>query len=380
MKREMIVLVDDNIANLRAGKNALAQNYDVFTVPSAEKMFELLKHYMPQLILLDIDMPIMDGYEALKILKEIPQTMDIPVIFLTGKSDSKSELEGLRCGAVGYITKPFLPELLNKHVELHLTIERQRRLLEKQGEELRNFNESLQEMVEQKTQSVINLQTAILQTVADLIERRDGETGDHVVRTQFYLKLMLDAFMDMEGYHEQIEENWDTDLMMLSSQLHDVGKISIKDSILQKPGKLTPEEFDEMKKHTIYGVEIIDRMIAISVENKFLRYARVFAETHQEKWDGSGYPHGLKGKEIPFPGRLMAIADVYDALVSERPYKRPYSHEQAVDIIADGKGTHFDPLLVDVFLEVADEFKRINEAEIVDVEGQKLIDKSFQRA
>jgi putative two-component system response regulator len=353
--RKTIMIVDDNIANLRIAKNSLYESYDVFTVPSAAKMFDLLERNRPDLILLDIDMPDMNGYEAIKILKDRPDTRDILIIFLTGKSDSESELEGLSLGAVDYISKPFMPPLLQKRIELHLTVEEQKRTLEAQQAELENFNDNLKAMVEEKTKKVLELQSAILKTVADLVESRDDITGGHVERTQHGLKMLLDGLQRLGIYKEQTQD-WDVELMLQSSQLHDVGKIAIVDSILNKPGRLTPEEFEEIKKHTTIGVQIIEKIESNTSENEFLKYAKVFAGTHQEKWDGTGYPMGLAGEEIPLQGRLMAIADVYDALVSKRPYKDAFPHEEAVRIILDGRGTHFDPVLVDVFEQVADQF------------------------
>ncbi|GHV45099.1 two-component system response regulator [Spirochaetia bacterium] len=351
-ERKLIVLVDDDLSNLRIGRNALSDAYEVYTVPSAEKLFELLKKYTPHLILLDIDMPGMDGYQAIGILKSHEETRDIPVIFLTGKSNPDNELKGLELGAIDYITKPFVSKLLNKRVELHL------RLLE-QDEKLRRFNGNLQVMVDEKTKNILDLQYSILKTVADLVERRDGDTGGHIMRTQRNLKILLDALIESGFYRDQIDPAWDLELITLSSQLHDVGKIAIDDSILRKPGKLDRDEFDEIKKHTTYGIEIIDRMMGnIPADNEFLKFAKIFVETHQEKWDGSGYPHGLTGEEIPLLGRVMAIADVYDALVSERPYKSAYTHEEAVRIILEGKGSHFDPVLVEMFEGISYEFKR----------------------
>jgi putative two-component system response regulator len=353
--RKTIMIVDDNVANLRIAKNSLYDTYDVFTVPSAARMFDLLERNKPELILLDIDMPEMNGYEAIKILKKRPDTRDILIIFLTGKSDSESELEGLSLGAVDYISKPFMPLLLQKRIELHLTVEEQKRTLEAQQAELKNFNDNLKAMVEEKTKKVLELQSAILKTVADLVESRDDITGGHVERTQHGLKMLLDGLDEMGLYTEQ-RQDWDIDLMLQSSQLHDVGKIAIMDSILNKPGQLTPEEFEEIKKHTTLGVQIIEKIESNTSESEFLKYAKIFAGTHQEKWDGSGYPMGLAGEEIPLQGRLMAIADVYDALVSKRPYKNAFPHEDAVRIILEGRGKHFDPLLVDVFERVADRF------------------------
>ncbi|GHV35625.1 two-component system response regulator [Synergistales bacterium] len=348
-KHKTIVVVDDNLANLKTVKGILSEIYGTFTAPSAERMFALLERTIPDLILLDVEMPEMNGYEAIKLLKENPKTQNIPVIFLTALSGSGNELEGLSLGAVDYIFKPFSPELLLKRIELQLLVTEQTR-------ELKNYNDNLRQMVEEKTENVVHLQMSILQTIADLVERRDGETGGHITRTQRYIKIMLDALIDLGLYADQIDESWDIDLVILSSQLHDVGKIGIDDNILRKPGPLNPDEFEIIKQHAVYGAEIIDRMIGSAVENDFMKYAKVFAETHHEKWDGTGYPHGLKGNGIPLLGRLMAVADVYDALTSTRPYKNAFPHEEAVQIIVGGKGTAFDPLLMDVFEQVSDEF------------------------
>jgi putative two-component system response regulator len=297
-------------------------------------------------------MPGMNGYEVIKRLKASePAIASIPVIFLTAKNDSSSELEGLSLGAVDYITKPFSPPLLLKRMELHL-------LIESQKAALTEYNTNLQEMVRKETKTVVDLQNSILKTVANMVEHRDTATGDHVARTQSYLRVLLDA-MRQGGVYQDETSSWDNDFLLQSCQLHDVGKISIRDSILLKPGKLTAEEFDEMKKHTIFGIKIIEEIEKDTPESSFLKHAKIFAGTHHEKWNGAGYPYGLKGKDIPLQGRLMAIADVYDALISERPYKPPMSHAEAVKIIVDGRGTHFDPILTDLFIRTEPMFDEI---------------------
>ena len=360
--RAIVMIVDDDVAILQLVKNALAEWYTVFTMPSVAKMFDLLERNTPHLILLDISMPEMGGFEAIKILKAEPGIRNIPVIFLTSMNDPGSEFEGLSLGAVDYISKPFVPQLLRKRVELHLTVDAQRRRLEAQAEklelqrkELQHFNENLHTMVMEKTGKILELQSAILGTVADLVESRDSATGGHVARTQYGLKAMIDKLKESGLYQEQMKE-WDIDLMLQSSQLHDVGKIAIADSILKKPAPLTREEFEEMKKHAMLGVHIIERIGREAPDSDFLTYAKVFAGTHHERWDGSGYPNGLAGEDIPLPGRLMAIVDVYDALIFNRPYKEAFSHEEAVRIILEGRGRHFDPVLVDVFEQVAGRF------------------------
>jgi putative two-component system response regulator len=361
-KKESIMLVDDNPASLRAGKTVLSRQYTAFTAPSAAKMFGLLEKNTPALILLDIDMPGMNGYEAIKILKEKPETRDIPVIFLTGKTDTEDELAGLDLGAVDYIAKPFMPPLLLKRIESHLLVESQKKILESQKKtleaqqgELKNFNDNLQRMVDEKTKTVLELQDAILKTVADLVESRDDITGGHIERTRQGVGLLVKALRDHPRFGREVSA-WDFKLLLESSQLHDVGKIAISDQILKKPGKLDPEEFEEMKKHAAFGVQIIERIEASANGiSDFLKHAKIFAGTHHEKWNGTGYPNGLAGNDIPLQGRIMALADVYDALVSERPYKKAFSRREAVEIIREGKGTQFDPDLTDVFVDLMEQ-------------------------
>jgi putative two-component system response regulator len=341
-KRRTIFLVDDSIANLTMGRNVLAKNYNIATMESGERLLKILEKTIPDMILLDVEMPEINGYEVIKIIKSKKETKDIPVIFLTAKTDGDSELEGLSLGAIDYITKPFSPPLLLKRIETHL--------------ELANFNKDLQEMVEAKTKSILELQNAILKTMAELVECRDDITGQHIERTTHYLRILLNAMAKHNLHKEELSE-WNLDLVQRSAQLHDVGKIMIKDSILQKSGKLTFEEFEEIKKHTTFGEEVIEKIKKNTTEQSFLEQAKIFAAAHHEKWDGSGYPRGLKGTDIPLQGRLMAIADVYDALISDRPYKKAFSHEEAVQIISDGRGRHFDPDLADLFFKISDEFK-----------------------
>jgi len=342
-KREEIIIVDDIATNLTIAKSALSDKYDVFTAPSGAKLLLLLKSLTPDLILLDIEMPEMDGYEVITVLKSSEKTMHIPVIFLTGKIDPEHEVKGLNLGAVDYITKPFSRELLLKRIDLHILFERQR-------QELLKHNLNLESEVDKKTRAIMELQNAILKSVAELVECRDNVTGGHIERTQHYLGLFINFLRERDIYTDEIQ-SWDIPLLIMSSQLHDVGKISIKDSILMKPGKLTVEEFTEMKKHTTYGANIISRIVESTTENDFLHYAEILAISHHERWDGAGYPHGLNGQNIPLQGRLMAIVDVYDALTNDRQYKKAFSHDKAITIIEEGLGTQFDPVLCRVFLD-----------------------------
>jgi HD-GYP domain-containing protein (c-di-GMP phosphodiesterase class II) len=216
----------------------------------------------------------------------------------------------------------------------------------------------LMRLTKAKTRAIeksLSLERALLKTMAELVERRDGITGSHIDRTQRGIKILLDE-VQKSGIYQEKTKDWDIDLIIQSSQLHDIGKISIEDRILRKPGKLDEDEFNEMKKHTTFGEQIITKIETMTKENEFLKYAKILAVSHHEKWDGTGYPNGLKEDEIPLLGRIMAIADVYDALVSDRSYKKAYTHEEAVKIIADSRGKHFDPYLVDIFLSVSDKF------------------------
>jgi putative two-component system response regulator len=348
--RKLIMLVDDNRTNLLAGKTALSDDYTVLTVPSASKMMQALEWHKPELILLDVDMPEMNGFEAINLLKDRRETRDIPIIFLTAMEESTYELQGLQLGAVDYITKPFSPPLLRKRVELHLLLENQKR-------ELLNYNENLQDMVEEQTKTISNLQNKILAAMAEMVESRDGSTGVHITNTQRYLRILLNAVIAARIVPEQ-SSTWDVETLVQSSQLHDIGKVAISDDILKKPGKLTEKEFEGMKEHVRVGVGFLERLEDGEEDGGFLRYAKIFTAFHHERWNGTGYPYGLAGEDIPFLGRIMAIVDEYDVLTSARPYKKALSHEEAVDIIAAGMGTHFDPMLADVFAQAALSFRQ----------------------
>jgi len=218
---------------------------------------------------------------------------------------------------------------------------------------------NLQKKVEEKAQNIVELKNALLKTMAEMVDCRDDNTGGHIERTQMGLKILMEG-IEKNGIYQEETKGWDVDLLVQSCQLHDVGKISISDSILKKPGKLDDAEVKIMQQHAAFGEHIIKRIESMSSESDFLKYAEIFAASHHEKWDGTGYPRQHKEHEIPLLGRIMAIADVYDALISDRPYKKAFTHEEAVKIIVDGKGRHFDPVLVDLFTEVSDEFQKIS--------------------
>jgi len=351
-KTNCIFLVDDNPINLNTGKTVLEKKYTVVTIPSGDKLLLTLQKVKPDLILLDVEMPEMSGYDVIKKLKANPETAEIPIIFLTAKTDPENELMGLSLGAVDYITKPFSPALLLKRIELHL-------LLQSQKNELSTFNENLAEMVKERTNDISRLQSAIILWTAEMVEFRDEETGQHVERVQKYLEILLEAMKKTDLYTAEFT-TWDIEAFLNSAPLHDVGKIRIRDDILLKTAKLTEDEFKDMKLHTVYGKMLLESLQDKVPNQTFLDYAKTLAYSHHEKWNGTGYPEGLKGFMIPLQARMMALADVYDALVSERPYKKAFSHEEAIRIISEERGIQFDSELADLFISMSEKIKEIS--------------------
>jgi len=350
--KQRILIVDDTPENIDVLVDVLS-DYKRSVASNGKKALEIATaHNSPDLILLDIMMPGIDGYEVCRRLKSAEKTKEIPVIFLTAMTSEESETKGLQLGAVDYITKPISPPIVMQRVKTHLELKLAR-------ESLKNQNVILEEKVRERTKDVALTQDVTIISMAVLAEFRDEETGAHIKRTQKYVKALAKKCQYNKKFIGILDDAT-IELLYKSAPLHDIGKIGIPDSILLKPGKLTDEEFEEMKKHTVYGRDAIlaaEKMLG--GETTFLRYAREIAYGHQEKWDGSGYPQGIKGDDIPLSARLMALADVYDALRSKRVYKKTFSHSKAVELIAEGKGKHFDPVLVDAFLEIADEFRNI---------------------
>jgi len=335
-----IFVVDDSDVNLSMVEDALGKKYQVMTLPSAMKMFTLLEKITPDLILLDIEMPDMNGFEALLCLKANSLYADIPIIFLTGYTDDEIEAHGFEMGVVDFITKPFSTPVLLNRIKTHLEID---------------------ELIRERTAKIRRLQNGIVNVLADVVEERDKMTGGHNDRTAMYVRILLKAMEERDVYTAEIC-GWDMEMVVSAARLHDVGKVHIFDMVLNKPGKLDSEEYEKMKLHTTEGARIINRMIEQTGEEEFLNNAKLFAEYHHECWDGSGYPNGLAGTEIPLHGRIMAIADVYDALVSSRSYKEPLTEKEAINIITINAGKQFDPKIVKVFLDVKDQFKAVREA------------------
>lgn len=350
-----ILIVDDTPDNITLLTSLLGEQYKNKVATNGTKALKIATTGTPpDLILLDIMMPEMDGYEVCRWLKNDPITKDIPVIFLTAKTQEDDETMGFELGAVDYITKPIVPPILMARVHTHLALQSARKSLEHQ-------NEILEEQVEQRTRQLSSLQDSIIIAMASLAETRDNDTGHHIRRTQLYIRELALCLKERGEFLEQLDDKYIT-MVYKSAPLHDIGKVGVPDRILLKPGPLTPEEFEEMKKHTIYGRDaIIAAEKTLSEPESFLVVAREIAHHHHEKWDGTGYPDALSGEQIPLCARLMALADVYDALISKRIYKDPITHDDALAIIKKGKGQHFDPAVVEAFLERHDKFAAIAE-------------------
>ncbi|MBF0101163.1 MAG: response regulator [Desulfobacterales bacterium] len=344
-----ILIVDDSITNIRVLGEILNPEYRLCFAKTGTECLTMVNTHLVDLILLDIVMPEMDGYEVMKQLKLNERTVDIPVIFITSMDEEESETKGLSLGAVDYLTKPVIPSVVQVRVKTHLELREAKRKLQFQ-------NTILEEKVNERTKELILTQDATILSLASLAEARDSETGRHIIRTQHLVGVLAKQLITNTKYFT-ILTNETVEMLKKSAPLHDIGKVGVPDRILQKPGKLTDKEFEEMKKHTIYGYEAIRNAEKILGKNSFLRFAREIAYTHHEKWDGSGYPRGIKGEAIPLSGRIMAVVDVYDALVSKRVYKPAFSHTQAKKIIIEGKGSHFDPDIVSAFLHAENEFK-----------------------
>jgi len=340
--RKTIFLVDDNATNLTVAEEALVKQYRVIALSSAVQMFTALEKFKPDLILLDVEMPEMTGFEAMKKLKSGNLYAEIPVIFLTGRTDTVSEAYGIELGAVDFIMKPFSEPVLLNRIKNHLQLDE---LVRERTAQLAR-----------RTEQLVLLQNGIVYTFADLVENRDKNTGGHIDRTVLYFKILIHAMLENGVYTDEIR-NWNLESVISSARLHDLGKIVISDSILNKTGPLTEEEFQAMKMHSIAGERIIDKAIQQTGDAEFLYNAKMIAAYHHECWDGSGYPYGLKETNIPLQGRIMAIIDVYDALVSERPYKKAFTHEAALEIIMKGSGSHFDPNITKVFFDINDKIK-----------------------
>lgn len=351
-KRHSVLVIDDTPTNLSLINQLLHEHYRVKLANNGGRGLELAFSAPPDLVLLDIMMPEMDGYEVCRRLKADPRTAHTPVIFLTAKVEAADEELGFKLGAVDFIHKPFSPAIVLARVRAQLQVRAWQSFLE-------DKSAWLQGEVERRVNEVLRLQEGAIRVMVSLAEFRDECTGNHIRRTQTYVQLLAE-YLAQQARDRDFLTPETIDNIAKASPLHDIGKIAIPDNILLKPGKHTADEFEIMKTHSIKGESMLLRTRQeLGEENLMLRYASQIARSHHERWDGSGYPDQLSGEAIPLPGRLMAVADVYDALRSRRPYKAAFSHEEACAIMREGRGRHFDPLLADAFDALQEQFAAI---------------------
>ncbi len=348
-----LLIVDDTPANLTLLAGLLQPTYTVKAATRGDKALQIVSEHAPNLILLDIEMPDLSGYEVCRRLKADPKTQAIPVIFLTSKTDAQSEELGLATGAVDYITRPISPAILLSRVKAHLADAAS-------AASLRIANQYLEVAVAARTNELTNLQEMTVLALASLAETRDTETGNHLRRTQHYIRALGEQLRKNPRFADYLDADM-IRLLFKCAPLHDIGKVGIPDRILLKNGSYMPQEFEIMKTHPTLGRDAIVRAQELSGQRMaFFETAKEIVYSHHEKWDGSGYPQGLAGEAIPISARLMALADVYDALISHRIYKSGMDHQRAVQIISEGRGTHFDPDVVDAFLALGPQFEAIS--------------------
>jgi len=362
-KRYRALIVDDVKSNILTLNEVLRNEYIIQVAMDGIKALELAKMSpAPDIILLDVIMPEMDGYEVCRQLKANKKTADIPVIFVTSMNEIEDETYGLQLGASDYLRKPITPDTCKVRIGNQLRLIRNRELI-------KNRKKLMERLVYERSLELSQTQDVTIQCIASLAETRDNETGNHILRTKGYVDILARELRDTPQYRNIITEGF-IEKLCKSAPLHDIGKVGIPDNILLKPGKLTNEEFEIMKKHTIFGGEALEKAERKLGTDSFLRLAKEIAYSHHERWDGTGYPNHLKGENIPISGRIMSIVDVYDALISKRCYKPPFSHSKAVKIIKEGKGTQFDPFLVDSFLRITENM-RLLAIEFTDDSEQK---------
>jgi len=351
-QRKTVLIVDDMPENLIVLGELLMPYYQVRIANSgAHALTSAVTQPKPDIILLDIMMPEMDGYEVLKQLKANPETDHIPVIFVSALNEAEDETHGLELGAADYITKPIRPSIVLARLHTQL-------LVKEATDILLDNNAWLETEIQRRMRQNQMIQDVSLRALAKLAEARDNETGNHIIRTQNYVKLLAQELALLPKYSEILTPNV-IELYTKAAPLHDIGKVGIADSILNKPGKLTSEEFEIMKTHAQIGAEAIRAAIEDEQDKEgldFLYVAMEIAGNHHEKWNGSGYPNGLSGEAIPLSARLMAVADVFDALINKRIYKSAFTFETARDLIIENRGLHFDPDVVDAFINRMDDF------------------------
>ncbi len=333
-----ILVVDDEPVNLSLLKTILEKDYSLAFARSGTEALERVYQNPPDLILLDIMMPEMSGFEVCEILQQSPHYRHIPVILVTALTDSRNEERGLSLGAVDYVTKPVAPALVRARVRTHLS--------------LYHRQQELESLVSERTFELEQAQLAAIQMLSRAGEYKDNETGTHVIRMSYFSKVLAQTL----GWTQREQQ-----LIFQASPMHDIGKIGIPDAIIRKPGQLDREEWEAIKGHPEIGAQIIKSQFYDLSQSQLFKMAERIAISHHEKWDGSGYPKGLKGEDIPIEGRIVAIADVFDALTSQRPYKEAWPVDRAIELLKSESGKHFDPKLVDAFLLALPEIIEIRE-------------------
>jgi len=353
--KDMILIVDDVEINRIILCEILQNDYEIKEASGGGEALEILfpasgkpAQSLPTAILLDIMMPDIDGFQVLDEIKKSEATKNIPVLFITASDSEDDESRGLTAGAADYITKPFNHSIVRARVDNHINLAR--------------YSHKLEQLVSIKTAEVTKTYESTLEVLATIIEYRNLESGAHIRRTTLLTEVLVAKMLEHDKF-KSILNKVNIPSLIKASALHDIGKIGIPDGILLKPGKLSTEEFNIIKTHTTVGSHIIDSIsVTLPDNDQYLKYAKDICHSHHERWDGNGYPGGLAGDDIPLAARIISVVDVYDALVSPRCYKDPYSHSVSLGIITEGRGTQFDPDIVDVISEVAHEFQRIEEA------------------
>ena len=352
MDKSIILVVDDDKTNLALAQNILLSRYRIAASNSGKAALKYLENHRPDLILLDINMPDMDGFEVMEQIRQQEKTKTIPVIFLTADNLAETEIKCFQMGAVDFVTKPFVPDILMSRVDKTIELDRYRNSLEKMVQEQA-------EKITEDARRISAIQDSVIVGMANLIESRDGSTGRHVKNTQMYVSLIADELYSRKLFQSELTPEYIENLCK-AAPLHDVGKIKVPDAILQKPGKLTPEEYEEIKLHTTYSGKIIRMILGDLEDEDYVKIVGDIAMYHHERWDGTGYPTGLAADSIPLSARIMAVADVFDALYEERVYKPPIRPiERIMQIMSEGRGTQFDPVIIDVFMEMLPTLKKV---------------------
>ena len=358
-KTTSILVIDDNLLNIETITRRLERDgFHTFKAESGAQAFKILDNFIIDLILLDVMMPEMDGYEVLERLKRAEKWQHIPVVMVSALEEEESVVRCIEAGADDYLTKPVNSVLLRARVNNSLNKKRLYDRDKQYQNELECYNQQLKHKVEMQVKEITSAQMAMIFATSKLAESKDPETGAHLDRMRIFCKILSEYLAKSIRFKELITQEF-IECIYTASALHDIGKVGILDSILLKPGKLSDKEWDIMRTHTTIGANTLRAVVKKHPGNSFIRMGIEIAESHHEKWDGSGYPHGLKGEDIPLSARILALADVYDALTSMRCYKEAYSHEKSREIIVEGAGNHFDPQVVEAFLNCEDQFIRV---------------------